>query len=79
MRVAFCLWSSSPNHNPANHEEKTLDIPQNSQSALLKVVQVTKNQGSLRSCHSPEEPKELGCYKQSGASEGILGQKEDIR
>ena len=51
-------------HNPSLIMRKTSDefqerdILQNTWPVLLKTVKVIKNKGSLRKCHSQEEPKE---------------------
>ena len=61
----LCLWSSfkkitTPGliMTKTSDEFQDRDILQNTWPVLLKTVKVIKNKGSLRKCHSQEEPKE---------------------
>lgn len=63
MALSFCERPSKA-HNPSLTTRKTSDESQVGLSTKhLTTVKVTKTQGSLRSGHSKEEPKEPGYLK----------------
>ena len=63
IKMPFSLWSSPPNAKSQPNHEKNIRQFQgqtfyNTRRALLRTAQVTRNAGSLRNCHSQEQPKE---------------------
>lgn len=53
------LTETKASYRPQD-KAKLKDVPGNACPGLLKIPKVTKNKGSLRHCHSPEEAAETG-------------------